>query len=113
MSEKGTSVGSWKQIGYLMKNSNNFYYCGAATCAEATNADGYGGQDDVTTDTYVLANAWTAQNFATLNDCQPGANWKLATLANGTTGGTILYDATVTANCEPLTANFTKLDTNL
>ena len=39
VSEKGTAVGSWKQIGYLMKNSNNFYYCGAATCAAGSNTD--------------------------------------------------------------------------
>ena len=54
---------------------------------------------------------WTAHNIATLNDCQVGDNWKITTAANNSTGGTVLYDATVTANCEPLTANFTKLKT--
>ena len=114
VSEKGTAVGSWKQIGYLMKNSNNFYYCGAATCALGSNTDGYGGQEDITVAdgaTNYTGGVWTAHNIATLNDCQVGDNWKITTAANNTTGGTVLYDATVAANCEPLTANFTKLKT--
>lgn len=109
VAEKGTHVGSWKQIGYLMKNSNNFWYCGAASCAENTNGDGYGGQADITSD--FTGGVWTAHNFATLNDCQGGDNWKIVTSPNGSTGGTVLYTATVTANCEPLTSNFTLLNT--
>lgn len=112
VSEKGTTVGSWKQIGYLMKNSNNFYYCGAETCSASTNTDGYGSSTDITTDTYVLANGWRAQNVSTLNDCQANSFWNLATSANSTTGGSILYEATTTGtDCEALTPNFKLLKT--
>lgn len=114
MSEKGTTVGSWKQIGYLMKNSSNFIYCGKTSCASGDNTDGYGSATDITTDAFT-GGYWTAHNVATLNDCAAGDNWKLSTSANNSTGGTILYTATVsntgTTLCEMLTASFTKLNT--
>ena len=114
VSEKGTSVGSWKQIGYLMNNTSNFYYCGASSCAAGTNTDGYGGQADITTDSFT-GGLWTAHNIATLNDCAAGDNWTLTTSANSTTGGSVLYTATVsnsgTTLCETLTPSFKKLHT--
>lgn len=34
VAEKGTRVGNWKEIGYLMQNTSNFFYCDlAADCA--------------------------------------------------------------------------------
>ncbi len=114
VAEKGTTVSSWKQIGYLMKNSSNFIYCGKASCADNDNSDGYGSATDITTDAFTGA-YWTAHNIATLNDCAAGDNWALSTAANATTGGSILYNGTVkntgTFLCEPLTANFEKLIT--
>ena len=114
VAEKGTTVGSWKQIGYLMQNSSNFVYCGKSSCSTSDNTDGYGSATDITTDAFT-GGYWTAYNKATLNDCGVGNNWALSTKANSSTGGTILYDGTIknTGNflCAPLTPNFERLIT--
>lgn len=114
VAEKGTTVGSWKQIGYLMKNSSNFVYCGKTACATTDNNDGYGSAADISTDAFTGA-YWTAHNITALNDCAAGDNWALSTKENGSTGGTILYDGTISNTtgklCQPLTPNFEKLIT--
>ena len=109
VAEKGDRVGSWKQIGYLMKNSNNFYYCDAADCGTGTtNANGYGSETDITTaDSYTLPNAWAAKNKTTLNDCVVATNWNLATSGNSSNGGLVTW--TATTNCSELTPNFSNL----
>ncbi|MCL4100562.1 hypothetical protein [Fibrobacter sp. HC4] len=117
VAEKGIRVGTWKEIGYLMKNSSNFYYCDAAACTNSTNAAGYG---DVTTiDEYIFVSNWTATNVATLNDCNANSHWTLTTSGNSSAGGLVSYSATVdgasgktgAGNCAVLTPNFRLLHT--
>ena len=114
VAEKGTTVGNWKQIGYVMKNSSNYYYCGASASAQTCDdAAGYGSTSTTTYDAYVAY--WTASSKATLNDCQANSVWSLTTSANGSSGGMVLYAAAVTGgpdgNCDVLTPNFLKLNT--
>lgn len=113
VAEKGTRVGTWKEIGYLMNNSSNFYYCDASSCAKGDNSTGYGKQTEVTA---YVAN-WAATSIATLNDCAAGKSWTLLTSQNGSAGGMVKYEAKVdgsqdqTNDCLVLTPNFLKLDT--
>ena len=111
VAEKGIRVGNWKEIGYLMKNSSNFYYCDLASgnCAAASNSDGYAAKGTIADNNYV-AN-WQATNIATLNDCAANNNWKLTTSQNSTSGGEVLYAASVTTDCGILTPSFEKLQT--
>lgn len=112
VAEKGTTVGSWKQIGYSMMSSSNFYYCGENTNACSTeDAKGYGNTTPITTETYTAY--WAATNKATLNDCQKNSVWSLTTAQNGSAGGLIVYTAAISDanNCEDLTPNFMKLNT--
>ncbi len=117
VAENGTHVGSWFDIGYLMNNSSNFYYCNTASgaCTAANNTDGYSGTKTTnsTPDNYVAS--WTATNIATLNDCAANSTWNLTTSQNGSEGGIVLYAATVTGgdnkSCDILTPNFKKLNT--
>ncbi|WP_176421993.1 hypothetical protein [Fibrobacter sp. UWH1] len=49
VAEKGTRVGNWKEIGYLMQNTSNFFYCDlAADCAGVLRG----------------ARAWSARKYA-------------------------------------------------
>lgn len=114
VAENGTHVGSWFDIGYLMNNSSNFYYCNAASgtaCTSTNNADGYLGTKTTkgTPTDYVAS--WTATNIATLNDCAANSSWNLTTSQNGDEGGIVLYAATVSKDCDILTPNFKKLNT--
>lgn len=115
VAEKGIRVGNWKEIGYLMKNSSNFYYCDANQSCKGSNASGYGATVSVADGTFEAY--WTATNVATLNDCVADKNWTLKTAQNGTAGGMVTYEATIDGkkstgeDCEVLTPNFLKLDT--
>ena len=114
VAENGTHVGNWKQIGYLMKSSSNFYYCGSdANACENEDATGYGGTSSTTYSNYVAY--WTATSKATLNDCQAKSVWSLTTSQNGSSGGLVLYTAAVTGgddgNCDVLTPNYKRLNT--
>lgn len=111
VAEKGIRVGNWKEIGYLMKNSSNFFYCdlSSGNCAAASNSDGYAAKATINDGTY--AANWQATNIATLNDCAANNNWKLTTSQNGTSGGEVLYTATVSTDCGILTPSFEKLQT--
>jgi prepilin-type N-terminal cleavage/methylation domain-containing protein len=112
VAEQGTKVGTWKDIGYVMRNTTNFYYCDAASgdCTKDTNTDsGYGKEVAVTG--YVAR--WAATSLATLNDCAAASTWSLATSQNGSAGGMILYTAAIEneTNCKVLTPNFERLNT--
>lgn len=111
VAEKGIRVGNWKEIGYLMKNSSNFFYCDLSNgnCTAASNSDGYAAKGTIDDGTY--ATNWQATNIATLNDCAANNNWKLATSQNGKSGGEVLYTATVSTDCGILTPSFEKLQT--
>ena len=114
VAENGTHVGNWKEIGYLMMTSSNYYYCGEnANACETKDATGYGNTSSASYTGYTAY--WTATNIATLNDCQAKSVWALTTSQNGSSGGLVLYDATVTGgdngNCDVLTPNFKKLKT--
>ncbi|SHG32264.1 prepilin-type N-terminal cleavage/methylation domain-containing protein [Fibrobacter sp. UWH9] len=119
VAEKGIRVGNWKEIGYLMKNSSNYYYCDQAkgtACTSGNNRDGHG-----STGTFVdydFTATWTATNIATLNDCNANSNWSLTTSGNSSAGGLVTYTATVDnqdnvagGSCEVLTPNFLRLHT--
>jgi len=101
VSETGVYYGGWGIIGYEMKNSSNFNY------------DGYTGNDK-TSITTAKTYAWKATAQATLNSCASGV-WGLDIEANSSTGGSVLYSATVTGGstgaCITLTPNFGALDT--
>ena len=64
-----------------------------------------------------MENAWVATSLAALNDCGLGSTWSISVEQNGTTGGSAVYEATVTAasgtaaDCKALTPSFEKLDT--
>lgn len=112
VAEKGTSVGTWKQIGYLMANSSNYNYCDKGSgCEEGDNSKGYGTEASVSG---YVAN-WTATSVATLNDCPAKSNWTLVTSQNGSAGGLVLYTASVSkgddGDCDVLTPNFKRLNT--
>jgi len=109
VAEKGVRVGNWKEIGYLMKNTSNFYYCDkASACGASDNTDGYAAQGSVADENYVAY--WTATSLAVLNDCAKGSDWNLTTAQNSTSGGTVTYTATPTSgDCYVLTPSFDKL----
>lgn len=118
VAEKGIRVGNWKEIGYLMNNSSNFYYCDNAVgtaCASTNNSDGYAGKGTIANDNY--NSTWQATSVATLNDCAAGKSWTLYTEQNGSAGGMVKYEAKIngqqssTDDCAVLTPNFLKLDT--
>jgi prepilin-type N-terminal cleavage/methylation domain-containing protein len=117
VAEKGTRVGNWKEIGYLMKNSSNFYYCDASSgnCAATSNSTGYAGTASIGDGTYSAW--WRATNIATLNDCTANKDWTLQTSQSGSSGGIVLYEAKINAqqsateDCAVLTPNFLKLNT--
>ena len=110
VAEKGTRVGNWKEIGYLMKNTSNFYYCDKSDghCTSTLNGTGYGATASIGDGTY--AATWKATNVAVLNDCAKDNDWTLTSAANGTTGGTVSYTASPTSgDCFVLTPSFDKL----
>ena len=115
VAEKGIRVGNWKEIGYLMKNSSNFYYCDKTSCAESDNSNGYASEETINDNDYETA--WAATSLATLNDCASGKSWSLETDQNGSAGGMVTYEAKINAqksatdDCAVLTPNFLKLDT--
>ncbi|SHK29068.1 prepilin-type N-terminal cleavage/methylation domain-containing protein [Fibrobacter sp. UWH5] len=112
VAEKGIRVGNWKEIGYLMQNSNNFFYCDkSADCAQGDNTDGKANSNGSFKDYDFSAN-WTATSVATLNDCKAASNWGLETAGNSSNGGLVTYTASVTNDdCEVLTPNFKQLTT--
>ena len=110
ISETGVYIGNWKAIGYKMDPSSNFNYDEAAANKTWTS--------NSTTLSGGATDAWTATNYATLNDCGNGAKWAIKVEQNGSTGGAALYDASITAgsagtktDCEVLNPSFVKLDT--
>ncbi len=110
VAEKGTRVGNWKEIGYLMKNTSNFYYCDETTghCDGTKNGSGYGATTSISDGTYAVT--WKATNVAVLNDCAANNDWTLVSATNGTTGGTVSYTASpTTGDCYVLTPSFDKL----
>lgn len=102
VSEKGTVIGGWKIIGYNMAASSNFTYGGKIDASETSIGSG-------------LTDGWHAEAVATLNDCKSG-KWQLDVSQNGSTGGNVMYDASITGgasgDCITLTPNFTAFDTN-
>lgn len=118
VAEKGDFTGTWQQIGYTMFNNSNFEYGegGAISCeAGASGCKGYPTVEArEATDAFAETNAWYAKNKTALNDCAAGTSpvWTISTVANGTTGGSVLYEAKVSStDCENLTPSFTKLNT--
>ena len=109
VAEVGTHVGRWAQIGYVMNNSNNFNYCGTATCASSGKTAGSAGTDANADINSGYQAYWTATNVATLNECQSGSLWKLESEQNGSQGGLVVY--TATNPCSMLTPNFSNLQT--
>ena len=113
VAEKGVRVGNWKEIGYLMQNSSNFYYCDKVSdCTSGDNSDGYAAKASIADESYTAY--WTATSLAVLNDCAKGSDWNLTTAQNGTAGGMVTYSvtgagATPTGDCGVLTPNFAKL----
>ncbi len=117
LAEKGDFTGTWQQIGYQMFTNSNFEYGeGTAASCEAGSDDckGYPEEEARTTaSAFAEINAWYAKNKTALNDCATGSTpWTITTSANGTTGGSVLYNAAVAStDCENLTPSFTKLKT--
>ena len=99
VSESGTNYGSWKYIGYEMKDNTVFDYeeqtlSGASTAAIPSEA----------------AAVWQATPKAALNQCGTDKNWqlKIKTAATGNGAG---YKAAVgSADCNVLVPGFGKLD---
>lgn len=84
-----------------MDASSNFTYSGSV--------------EDKTSISAGASDAWLATATATLNDCTSGV-WGLNIKANSSSGGSVVYEATITGgkegNCLPLTPNFGALDTD-
>lgn len=109
VAEKGTRVGNWKEIGYLMKNTSNFYYCDASSghCTSSTNSDGYATKGTINDGTY--AATWKATNINVLNDCTANSDWTLVSAGNSSSGGVVTYTASPTSgDCYVLTPSFDK-----
>lgn len=110
VSEVGEYYGNWTTIGYSIgKNNatNNFSF-----------TDGLGKTTSAALPATATA-AWTATSIVALNDCALGSAWAISVEQNGSTGGSAVYDAEVTAvsgstaaDCKALTPSFEKLDTN-
>ena len=109
VAEQGIRAGNWAEIGYVMANSSNFAYCASASaCTNKT--VGQAGTDETAPTAYVAH--WMATSQATLNDCPATSTWNLTTSQNGSSGGLVLYTATITGNgCSVLTPNFERLNT--
>ena len=99
VSESGTNYGSWKYIGYEMKDNTVFDY-EEETLSEATTAAIPSSATDV----------WSATPKAALNDCQTSDNWKLQIKTAATGNGAGYKAAVSSADCNVLVPGFGKLD---
>ena len=105
ISETGTGIGDWKLIGYKMTSNNNFKYY------EGTSENGEQNGTSVEL-TQGKTTAWKASNVGALNDCQAGGTWVLDVAANTSTGGSALYNGTISSsNCSVLTPSFERIQT--
>lgn len=118
VAEKGDFTGTWQQIGYQVFTNSNFEYGKGTVASCEAGSDGCKGYPEVSARTaesaFAESNAWYAKNKTALNDCATGGTpWTITTSANGTTGGSVLYNAAVSStDCENLTPSFTKLKTS-
>lgn len=108
VSEAGNQIGDWTKIGYKMANTSVFTYSEPAT----------GFTDNTVALSSGMKDAWVATSLAALNDCGLGSTWAISVEQNGSTGGSAVYVAEVTAasestaaDCKALTPSFEKLDT--
>lgn len=109
ISETGIYIGNWKAIGYSMANSSNFAYDEVAAAKSWTS-------NSTNLSSTAVADLWTATSYAALNDCPASSKWAIAVVQNGSTGGSALYDASITTtgtktDCEVLAPSYVKLDT--
>jgi len=94
------AMGSWKLIGYAMRNGDSFDYTGAladdATVLVASLKDNLG---------------WTATSKVKLNDCANASTWKIMVAsASGSAEGMVKYKTNISASaCKDLTPSFGKL----
>ena len=96
VAETGVYYGSWELIGYSMPTSSNFDY------------GGYKGANEKTSITIAKTDAWTATAKATLNDCPKDSKWGIDIAANSSTGGSVVYTASLQnqSQCLSLTPNY-------
>ena len=97
------AMGSWKKIGYAMKNGDSFNYTGALA-------------DD---NTVLVASldatgtlGWTATSKVKLNDCVNASTWTIKVYQATSSGaeGMVGYKTNISAqNCSDLTPSFGKL----
>lgn len=105
ISETGTGIGDWKLIGYKMNSTSNFNYY------EGTTLNGETAGESVLL-TAGKTSAWKATNKGALNDCTVGGYWQLDVAANSSSGGSALYNGTISSNdCAVLTPSFQKIQT--
>ena len=106
ISETGTGIGNWKMIGYVMNSSTNFKfmennveYSSAPAAASVELSVG-------------KSNAWQASNKGALNDCVANSSWVINVAANSSTGGSAVYNGTITSSgCSVLTPSFKNIVT--
>jgi len=105
ISETGTGIGDWKLIEYKMNSTSNFkYYEGTTENGETAGASVLLSAGKTT--------AWKASNVGALNDCVAGGTWVLDVAANSTSGGSAVYNGTISSNdCAVLTPSFQKIQT--
>lgn len=96
VAETGVYYGSWELIGYSMPTSSNFDY------------GGYKGANEKTSINTAKTDAWAARAKATLNDCPKGSKWGINIAANSSTGGLVVYKASLQnqSQCLSLTPNY-------
>ncbi len=97
------AMGSWKKIGYAMKDGDSFGYTGALG-------------DDATVLVANLSNTlgWTATSKVKLNDCVNASTWTIRVYQASSSGaeGMVGYKTKISAqNCADLTPSFGKLAT--
>ena len=108
------AVGKWGVIGYIGPGTKNNAESYTTTAFDYDNK--FNGADTQKGTTMVNAlgttavDAWEAKAKTALNDCQIGSIWHVKISAAGT-GSTVKYTPSIdnSTNCEPLTANFTKI----
>lgn len=108
-------VGDWQMIGYVAPGAAKAGDVGKTTNFEyQKEASGFTNGSAAVASFNVVT--WGAVNTAALNDCAAqttgtvaaSANWKI-TVTGNSNGNSLSYDATVSTNCQPLTATFSKI----
>ena len=119
-----STVADWKTIGYVAPGTADtangtgttsaFIYGGGKeqasnTCSGAVPEGKKCGDEGTTVNGSSIANGWTAQNIAQLNECAPAEHWQISSAIGvaASNAGSVTYTKTALATeCKQLTPQF-------